>query len=130
MSGLFDDEPAPSGIALCDSHDLQDGGRAVGFDVIFGGQTCTAFAVRYRGKPVAYLNRCAHVAVELDIEPGRVFDDSGHWLLCQFHGAAYDPGSGRCEHGPCRGGLVKIQLSESGGVVRWHTAFNLKPVEF
>ena len=32
--------------------------------------------------------------------------------------------------GPCRGGLVKIELTESDGVVHWHTAYNLRPVEF
>jgi hypothetical protein len=26
--------------------------------------------------------------------------------------------------------LVKITLSENAGVVHWHTAYNLKPLEF
>jgi len=26
--------------------------------------------------------------------------------------------------------LVKINLSETAGVVHWHTAYNLKPLEF
>ncbi|MFM8590471.1 MAG: Rieske (2Fe-2S) protein, partial [Limnohabitans sp.] len=42
----------------------------------------------------------------------------------------YAPETGACAGGPCRGGLVKITLSESGGVVCWHTAWNLKPFEF
>ncbi|QHI98052.1 Rieske 2Fe-2S domain-containing protein [Xylophilus rhododendri] len=125
-----DDEPAAPGIPLCNSAHLVEGGMAVPFDVRYGGQTCTAFAVRYRGEPVAYLNRCTHVAMELDARPGRVFDDSGRWLLCQVHGAAYEPATGACAGGPCRGGLVKIQLSERAGVVRWHTAYNLQPAEF
>ena len=52
------------------------------------------------------------------------------WLLCATHGAAYAPDTGACAGGPCRGGLVKIDLSEHGGVVHWHTAWNLKPIEF
>lgn len=127
---LFDDEPAPSGIVLCASAELVQGGPAVTFDVRYGGQTCTAFAVRFRGQVVAYLNRCAHIPVEMDWRPGRFFDDSGRWLLCHFHGATYEPLTGACVGGPCRGGLVKIQLSEEGGVVRWHTAYNLQPAEF
>lgn len=114
---------------LCNSRDLLDGGLAVPFDVVYAGQTCRAFAVRYEGAPQAYLNRCTHVAMELDWQPGRVFDDSGQWLICASHGAAYRPDTGQCAGGPCRGGLVKIELSEREGVVFWHSAYNLHPFE-
>ena len=120
-------EPA---IALCASADLQEGGLAVPFDVQYGGQTCRAFAIRYQGVAHAYLNRCTHVAMEMDYQHNRFFDDSGKWLLCATHGAAYAPDTGSCAGGPCRGGLVKIPLSESDSVVRWHTAYNLQPVVF
>lgn len=115
---------------LCNSRDLADGGRAVPFDVIYAGQTCRAFAVRYKGSVHAYLNRCTHVAMELDWQPNRIFDDSGQWLLCASHGAAYLPDTGQCAGGPCHGGLVKIELSEKDGVVHWHSAYNLKPLAF
>ena len=36
-------------VPLCNSAELVDGGEAVPFDVIFGGQTCRAFAIRYEG---------------------------------------------------------------------------------
>lgn len=121
---------ADATIPLCNAADLLEGGDAVPFDVVFAGQTCRAFAVRFEGRPHAYLNRCAHVAMELDFQPNRFFDDTGRWLLCATHGAAYAPDTGDCAGGPCRGGLVKIDLSESGGVVHWHTAWNLQPVEF
>lgn len=122
----MDDQAIP----LCRSTDLQDGGLAVPFDVAYGGQTCRAFAIRYRGQVHAWLNRCAHVAMEMDWQPNRFFDDTGRWLLCSTHGAAYEPDTGACAGGPCRGGLVRIEVSESGGIVRWHTAFNVKPIEF
>lgn len=115
---------------LCNSRDLVDGGQAVPFDVVYAGQTCRAFAVRYKGQPHAYLNRCTHVAMELDWQPNRIFDDSGQWLLCASHGAAYLPDTGQCAGGPCHGGLVKITLSEKDGVVHWHCAYNLKPLAF
>lgn len=117
-------------VDLCASVDLVERGMAVPFDVVFSGQTCRAFAIRYQGVAHAYLNRCSHVAIELDYEPGRFFDDSGEWLLCSTHGAAYAPQSGQCAGGPCRSGLVKIKLSEGEGLLRWHTAYNLQPVEF
>ncbi|MES2944518.1 MAG: Rieske 2Fe-2S domain-containing protein [Pseudomonadota bacterium] len=115
---------------LCNSHDLPEGGLALPFDINYAGQTCRAFAIRFEGQPHAYLNRCTHVAMELDWQPNRVFDDSGQWLLCASHGAAYQPGTGQCAGGPCRGSLIKITLSEADGLVYWHSAYNLKPVVF
>ncbi|UUZ63073.1 Rieske 2Fe-2S domain-containing protein [Polaromonas sp. P1(28)-13] len=117
-------------LPLCNTHDLVEGGQAVPFDINYAGQTCRAFAIRYQGLPHAYLNRCTHVAMELDWQPNRVFDDSGQWLLCASHGAAYRPDTGQCAGGPCQGGLVKITLSENDGVVYWHSAYNLKPVQY
>ena len=117
-------------IPLCSSADLVDSGLAVPFDVVYAGATCRAFAVRFDGQVHAYLNRCSHVAMELDYQPDRFFDETGRWLMCATHGAYYAPDTGACQGGPCRGGLIKIPVSEHDGVVHWHTAYNLKPVEF
>lgn len=117
-------------IALCSSADLQNSGLAVPFDVLYCGQTCLGFAVRYADKVYAYLNRCSHVPMEMDYQPNRFFDITGHWLMCATHGAQYDPRTGHCRSGPCRGALVTIATSETDGTVYWHTAYNLKPVEF
>jgi nitrite reductase/ring-hydroxylating ferredoxin subunit len=117
-------------IPLCNSAELHDSGLAVPFDVVYQGQTCRAFAIRFDGQVHAYLNRCSHVAMEMDYQADRFFDPSGRWLMCATHGAMYAPDDGQCLGGPCRGGLVKIALTERDGVVHWHTAYNLKPVEF
>ncbi|MFT3777464.1 MAG: Rieske 2Fe-2S domain-containing protein [Ottowia sp.] len=117
-------------IALCNSADLQEGALAVPFDVVYGGQTCRAFAIRFGGQVHAYLNRCTHVAMEMDYQPDRFFDDSGRWLLCATHGAAYAPDTGECGGGPCNGGLVKVALTEADGVVYWHATHLLKPLAF
>ena len=116
--------------SLCNSGELAEGGQAVAFDVVYAGQTCRAFAVRFKGTAHGYLNRCTHVAMELDWQPNRVFDATGQWLLCASHGAAYLPDTGQCAGGPCQGGLVKINLVDKSGVVYWQTAYNLKPPEF
>lgn len=126
MAPAPDDDLHP----LCHSRDLVDGGKGVSFDVNYAGQTCRAFAIRYQGRAHAYLNRCTHVAMELDWQPDHFFDDSASWLLCATHGAVYDPGSGECRGGPCRGGLFKIELVEHDGVVHWRAQYHLKPVEF
>ena len=58
------DEPEGLRVALCNSQALVNGGDAIPFDVFYAGQTCRAFAIRFEGKPYAYLNRCTHVAME------------------------------------------------------------------
>jgi nitrite reductase/ring-hydroxylating ferredoxin subunit len=102
----------------------------VAFDVVFGGQTCPAFAVRFKGSVHAYVNRCSHVALELDLQPNKVFDTTGCYLVCANHGAIFAPDTGLCLGGPGRGPLHKIQCTEEGGMVYWHTAWNLRPALF
>ena len=123
---MSDDAP----IALCQSAELIEGGRAVSFDLVYGGQTCRAFAIRFNAQVHAYLNRCTHVAMEMDWQPDRFFDDSGQWLLCASHGAAYRPDTGQCAGGPCKGGLIRVALSEADGVVFWHPTYIARPVQF
>lgn len=115
-------------IALCRSADLRDGALAVSFDVMYGGQSCRAFAIRFRGQAHAYLNRCTHIGLEMDYQPNRFFDDTGRWLLCATHGAVYAPDTGQCAGGPGRGPLVKIGLSEADGVVYWYSSRLVKPL--
>ena len=117
-------------IPLCNSADLVNSGEAVAFDVIYCAKTSRAFVIRYKGQVHAYLNRCAHLPMEMDYLADRFFDSTGDWLMCATHGATYQPQTGACRSGPCLGGLIKIELSELDGVVHWHTAPNLKPLEF
>lgn len=120
----------PNAIPLCNSADLRNGGEAVPFDVRYCGQTGRGFAIRYEGRVYAYLNRCAHVPMEMDYQPNQFFDSTGQWLMCATHGAIYRPETGECRGGPCRGGLVRIALTEEDGVVHWHTSQHLKPLAF
>ncbi len=116
-------------MALCGSADLINSALAVSFDVTYEARACAAFAVRYQDRVYAYLNRCAHVHMEMDFQPNRFFDSSGQWLMCATHGATYKPETGACRSGPCRGGLISIETSEADGIVYWHTGPNLKPPE-
>ena len=117
-------------IVLCASEALQEGANAVPFDVVYAGHACRSFAIRFEGQVHAYLNRCTHVAMEMDYQPNRFFDMTGNWLMCATHGAMYSPQTGQCRTGPCRGGLVSIALTEADGVVHWHTGPHLQPVVF
>ena len=103
---------------ICESAALQDAGRGVRFEVEYFGENAPAFVVRNQGKVVGYLNRCPHVASELDWQEGLFFDAEGRDLLCSTHGAAYDAATGRCIGGPCNGSpLVKLRLEERDGLV-------------
>ena len=103
---------------ICASAALVDSGRGVRFEVEYFGEPAPAFAVRQDGVVHAYLNRCAHVAMELDWQEGVFFDSAGRDLLCSTHGAVYDTHSGRCLGGPCNGSpLVKLTVEERGGCV-------------
>lgn len=98
---------------ICASAALVDGGPGVRFEVDVDGARISAFAVRHQGKAYAYLNRCAHVGVELDWLAGRFFDDSGLYLICATHGALYRPEDGVCVAGPCAGaGLAPLPIRE------------------
>ena len=103
---------------ICESAALADSGRGVRFEVEYFGAAAPAFVVRYAGRVHGYLNRCAHVAMELDWQEGVFFDFEGRDLLCSTHGATYDAATGRCIGGPCNGSpLVKLRLEERDGLV-------------
>lgn len=98
---------------ICAPADLEEGGRGVRFELTRDGQTLPAFVVRHRGRVYGYLNRCGHVPVELDWQPGEFFDPSRLYLICSTHGALYDPASGACLGGRCNGlGLVPLAVEE------------------
>lgn len=103
---------------ICESGALVNGGPGVRFTVRRNNQPIPAFVVRYGGVAHAFLNRCAHRGVELDWEHGHFFDAQNKFVVCATHGALYDPASGACVAGPCRGGaLVKVPITEIDGRV-------------
>ena len=103
---------------ICESRALLDSGRGVRFDVEYFGEPVPAFVVRYHGRVHAYLNRCSHVAMELDWQEGVFFDSEGRDLLCSTHGATYGAASGHCIGGPCNGTpLVRLLVEERDGKV-------------
>ena len=103
---------------ICASEELVDGGRGVRFTLDRHGLNEPAFVVRFRGRLHAFLNRCGHVSVELDWQPGEFFDHSGLYLICATHGALYAPDSGRCLGGRCNGkGLTAVSVIEHDGRV-------------
>lgn len=115
---------------LCAAAELEERGRAHVFDVLLWGQPARAFALRFDGRVVAYLNRCAHVAAEMDWLEGEFLDADRQWIVCSIHGALYAPGSGRCVGGPCgRGRLMELAVEERDGEVYWYPSRDIQPCE-
>lgn len=96
---------------------LEDGGKGLRFDVKnTQGEVMPAFLIHYDYQYFAYLNKCGHIAVQLDYMPGEFFSDDGQSLICATHGAEYAPDTGACQGGPCYGvGLEPLLISQSDG---------------
>ena len=111
---------APTEVLICASDAVDEGGRGVRFPVVMFGNAASGFVVRYGGQVYGYLNRCAHVPIELDWVEGEFFESSGLYLMCATHGAVYLPDSGLCAGGPCKGGKLRpISVREADGNIYW-----------
>ncbi len=108
--------------AICGSRRLRERGEGVRFSVELSGRLLPAFAVRYRGRVYAFINRCAHRGVELDWVEGRFFDADDGLLICATHGARYHPDSGECAGGPCAGGGLSVLAVEEEDDTVWLVA--------
>jgi len=121
-------EAAP--VALCASEALAERGSAFVFDVQQYGRPERAFVLRIDGEPVAYLNRCAHVPVEMDWQPGEFLDSDREFIICSIHGAVYEPRQGHCAGGPCgRGKLTALRVEERDAQVYWYPSSSIRPIE-
>jgi len=100
---------------ICASGDLSDCGRGARFAL---DSATNGFVIRFRGRLSAFVNRCPHTGTELDWQPGEFYDESGLYLVCSTHGAIFEPDTGRCVAGPCRGAsLEPLQVREREGQV-------------
>jgi len=102
---------------ICDSAALAEGG-GVRFALRAQGGAEKGFAIRSCGIVRGYVNRCPHLGTELDWQAGEFFDVAGLYLVCSTHGAMFEPGTGYCVAGPCRGAsLEPLQVREREGQV-------------
>lgn len=126
---MHNPETNDDAIPICASSVLEEGGKGVRFPVTAGGEDSTGFVVRYGGVVYGYLNRCAHVPIELDWNEGEFFESSGLYVMCSTHGAIYTPETGRCAGGPCRGGRLRpIAVFEEDGQIFWRPDDYIRPV--
>ncbi|GGY75153.1 Rieske iron-sulfur protein [Pseudoduganella plicata] len=115
-------------ILICEAEAVVAGGLGMRFPVTAGGEDANAFVIRHGGAAYAYLNRCAHVPIELDWAPGEFFESSKMYLMCSTHGAVYIPSTGQCAGGPCRGGRLRpIAVTERDGKLYWQPDDFVRP---
>ena len=89
----------------------------------YGGQTCRAFAMRFEGRAHAYLNRCAHVAMEMDWQPEPLLRRHRPLAAVRHARRRLQAGHRRLRRRALpRRRWCASHLSESDGVVHWHTA--------
>ena len=98
--------------------ELEEKSTGLRFDLPELGEFATGFAVRFEGIVYAYVNKCAHVPVELDWNKGDFFNISKQYLICATHGAHYQPDSGYCVMGPCKGKwLQSLEVTEQENTI-------------
>jgi nitrite reductase/ring-hydroxylating ferredoxin subunit len=77
-----------------------------------------AFVVNDHGRFYAYVNRCRHMTTPLDFIRDRFLSEDGRHLMCYTHGALYEPATGLCIAGPCKGeSLYRLPVRVDQGEV-------------
>jgi phosphoglycolate phosphatase len=100
---------------ICLSNDLEDKSYGTRFAMPDGRQ---AFVIRFEGQVKGYINECRHLPTELDWNFGHFLDAEKEFLVCATHGALYNPLTGLCVAGPCRGrSLEAIDVGELNGKI-------------
>ena len=77
------------------------------------GQPTLGFVVCWHGRWLAYRNLCPHWSSRLDVR-GSFFPSDGAQIVCQVHGARFDPETGECILGPALGSRLE-SLSDHPG---------------
>ena len=100
--------------SIAKENDLKEG-ATIKFKFERKGKFVHGFVARHKGKLVAYENVCRHIPLPLDYADNKFFSRDGEHFTCQTHGAIYEPSTGLCVQGPCKGDRlkpIKIEVSE------------------
>ncbi|WP_197038415.1 Rieske (2Fe-2S) protein [Billgrantia saliphila] len=80
----------------------------------------SAFLVCVHGRITAFVNRCPHQRVPLNVPEGEFLDAGGELIQCGMHGALFLPETGECVFGPCLGRYLEplaISIDAEGNVI-------------
>ena len=109
--------PPPPGTDVCALAEVADGGsRVVAFPA--AGKAFSLIVVRTGNRVFGYVNRCAHLQVELNLLDDHAVEVNEQTIVCQYHYAAYRFEEGYCIAGPCQGeSLTPVSLMVRAGRV-------------
>jgi nitrite reductase/ring-hydroxylating ferredoxin subunit len=96
-------------------------GESTRFAFERGGERLEGFLLRHASGYFAYLNRCPHWAVDLDLGDGRFYAPEVDRIYCKNHGALFRVADGLCDHGPCLGEALESFAVELDGDDAWVT---------
>jgi nitrite reductase/ring-hydroxylating ferredoxin subunit len=94
-------------------------GESQRFALEQGGEALEGFVLRHETGVFAYLNRCPHWGVDLDLGDGRFYAEDLDRIYCKNHGALFRVSDGVCEHGPCLGRALESFAVELDGDDAW-----------
>ena len=98
-----------------------DLGESATFEFRVEKQVLQGFVLRHEAGLFAYLNRCPHWAVDLDMGDGRFYAADIDRIYCKNHGALFRVPDGVCDHGPCLGKALSPLVVELDGEDAWIT---------
>ena len=84
-------------------------------------QVLQGFVLRHGAGLFAYLNRCPHWSVDLDMGDGRFYAADVDRIYCKNHGALFRVQDGVCDYGPCLGRALTRLVLELDGEDGWIT---------
>jgi nitrite reductase/ring-hydroxylating ferredoxin subunit len=104
-------------ILLVRADELPPGGTKK-FVIERNGEPTEAFLANFRGEFVAFINRCVHLPISLDLDDNDFFTCDGKFFVCKTHGSVYEPHGGKCIGGPGQGkSLERLPVVIEDGVI-------------
>jgi len=113
----LDDIPGgpKAGTFIANLDDLADHG---GKDILFEEDNLriNILVQRHNGTVHVYENRCPHAGTPLNLFGDRFMNLENTDLICRTHGALFDPNTGKCNKGPCKGQYLRqVDFEEIDG---------------
>lgn len=107
----------PSGTLLAHIADLPEHG---GKEVIFtdGPFRTSVFIQKMDENIGVFINQCPHAGTPLNMFGDKFLNLSGKKIICRTHGALFDPITGQCVRGPCKGDYLRpVAFRIEGGAI-------------
>ncbi len=95
-------------------------GQSRSFELEQDSQRIPGFLLRHaQGGWVAYVNRCPHWSVDLDLGDGRFYAEDIDRIYCKNHGSLFRVSDGVCDYGQCLGKSLRRCVVEFEGDDAW-----------